>query len=214
MTKTINLCEDKYTLKVEESGAAVCLRYGEPWRDLTGDHLIGALIAEVEETREAYANLVSESNALRQKVIEQAQDIRDLLALREKNTNLEAEIGRANQECEFWRTKAMVHQTLHHAAQKQTPVATQHRVPNVDSSGIVVGYSGWKEGKGLSGWPQRELYAYPLTPQQDPALPFLRNLVGALDSAYISSWQSTHRWQDQLDAARNYVERIDSPDCE
>lgn len=35
----------------------------------------------------------------------------------------------------------------------------------------------------------------------------LRNLVEALDGAFISSWQSTHAWQDQLDAARNILDR-------
>lgn len=33
----------------------------------------------------------------------------------------------------------------------------------------------------------------------------LADLVKALDSAYISSWQSTAQWAKQLDAARDYV---------
>lgn len=36
----------------------------------------------------------------------------------------------------------------------------------------------------------------------------LANLVKALDSAFISTWQSTAAWQKELDAARAYVERI------
>ncbi len=36
----------------------------------------------------------------------------------------------------------------------------------------------------------------------------LADLVKALDEAYISSWQSTAAWQKQLDAAREYVEKM------
>lgn len=34
----------------------------------------------------------------------------------------------------------------------------------------------------------------------------LRDLVNALDNAFISTWQSTHAWQQELDAAREYLE--------
>lgn len=33
----------------------------------------------------------------------------------------------------------------------------------------------------------------------------LRDLVEALDGAFISSWQSTAGWQSQLDAARDWL---------
>lgn len=32
----------------------------------------------------------------------------------------------------------------------------------------------------------------------------LKNLAEALDGAFISSWQGTHAWQDQLEAAQEY----------
>lgn len=35
----------------------------------------------------------------------------------------------------------------------------------------------------------------------------LRNLVEALEGAFISTWQSTAAWQDQLEAARNILDR-------
>lgn len=38
----------------------------------------------------------------------------------------------------------------------------------------------------------------------------LRDLVMALDDAFISTWQSTEAWQDELDAAREHIEKIDS----
>lgn len=37
------------------------------------------------------------------------------------------------------------------------------------------------------------------------ALPYLQELVKALDGAFISSWQSTHAWQQQLDQAREWL---------
>lgn len=44
----------------------------------------------------------------------------------------------------------------------------------------------------------------------------LKELVDALDGAFISTWQSTHAWRDQLDAAREYIRRTEdegqSPD--
>jgi len=36
----------------------------------------------------------------------------------------------------------------------------------------------------------------------------LEDLVEALDGAFISSWQSTAAWRKQLDAAREYVNRM------
>ena len=38
----------------------------------------------------------------------------------------------------------------------------------------------------------------------------LRDLVTALYTAFISTWQSTEAWQDKLDAAREHIEKIDS----
>lgn len=36
----------------------------------------------------------------------------------------------------------------------------------------------------------------------------LESLVKALDSAFISSWQSTAHWEKELDEARQYLEQI------
>lgn len=41
--------------------------------------------------------------------------------------------------------------------EKQEPVKIQHRVPFVNSNGECVGYSMWKDGKGLDHWPHRSL---------------------------------------------------------
>lgn len=42
----------KYTVKQDASGRLTALRYGNTWRDCTGDKLIYALAAEVESLRE------------------------------------------------------------------------------------------------------------------------------------------------------------------
>lgn len=36
----------------------------------------------------------------------------------------------------------------------------------------------------------------------------LDDLVTALENAFISSWQTTHAWQAQLDSARAYLDSI------
>lgn len=36
----------------------------------------------------------------------------------------------------------------------------------------------------------------------------LESLVNALDSAFISTWQSTAHWQKELGEAREYLEQI------
>ena len=42
--------------------------------------------------------------------------------------------------------------------------------------------------------------------EKDSAYIYLANLVEALDGAFISTWQSTHAWQKQLDTARDYLD--------
>jgi hypothetical protein len=39
----------------------------------------------------------------------------------------------------------------------------------------------------------------------------LKNLVEALEGAFISSWQSTAAWQKELEAAREYLNKKDQP---
>ena len=42
----------------------------------------------------------------------------------------------------------------------------------------------------------------------DNPIQLLADLVKALDSAFISSWQSTSAWQKQLDTAKEYLEKL------
>lgn len=46
------------------------------------------------------------------------------------------------------------------------------------------------------------------------ALPYLRELVKALDGAFISTWQSTAAWQEQLDQARAWLSQRDETEGE
>lgn len=41
------------------------------------------------------------------------------------------------------------------------------------------------------------------------AVELLRDLVKALEGAFISSWQSTHAWQKELDAAREWLDALE-----
>ena len=41
------------------------------------------------------------------------------------------------------------------------PVVVQHRKPIEGLTGETIGYTAWMDGKGLDGWPHRELYDHP-----------------------------------------------------
>jgi len=41
------------------------------------------------------------------------------------------------------------------------PVLVQHRKPVEGWSGETIGYTAWRDGKGLDWWPHRELYDHP-----------------------------------------------------
>ena len=52
----IQIEDGKYTL-VSDRGILKALRYGEPWRDLTGDKMIGVMFSEIERLREENTRL-------------------------------------------------------------------------------------------------------------------------------------------------------------
>jgi len=49
--RKINVCDGKYTVVLHTNGSVSALRYGEEWRDCTGDNLIYWLTIELEEAR-------------------------------------------------------------------------------------------------------------------------------------------------------------------
>lgn len=50
---SVEIYDGKYTVIQKQNGGTEALRYGEPWRDCTGDGLILALAQEVQELRDA-----------------------------------------------------------------------------------------------------------------------------------------------------------------
>lgn len=54
MTSKYSFEDSKYVI-TNDNGITHCLRYGETWRDLTGDKLIGAMLNEIERLQEALA---------------------------------------------------------------------------------------------------------------------------------------------------------------
>lgn len=54
---TLSFANGKYTLIEHLDGRLEALRYGEPWRDLTGDKLVLGLAQEVAILRDALARL-------------------------------------------------------------------------------------------------------------------------------------------------------------
>lgn len=52
--RRINLCDGKYTIinDLDNGGEFKALRYGEEWRNLTGDKLVLALFEELEKARD------------------------------------------------------------------------------------------------------------------------------------------------------------------
>jgi hypothetical protein len=57
----VSICDGKYTVIQEPSGETRVLRYGEEWRDVTGDNVICGLAWELQESRERIKRLEDDS---------------------------------------------------------------------------------------------------------------------------------------------------------
>ena len=53
----ISICDGKYTVIQAPTGTTRVLRYGEEWRDVTGDNVIGGLAWELQEARDRIKRL-------------------------------------------------------------------------------------------------------------------------------------------------------------
>jgi hypothetical protein len=53
----VTICDGKYTVIQEPTGGTRVLRYGEEWRDVTGDNVIGGLAWELQESRKRIKRL-------------------------------------------------------------------------------------------------------------------------------------------------------------
>ena len=61
----ISICDGKYTVIQAPTGTTRVLRYGEEWRDVTGDNVIGGLAWELQEARDRIKRLEEENDAMR-----------------------------------------------------------------------------------------------------------------------------------------------------
>lgn len=63
-TYRVSVADNKYTVILPQKGGLYALRYGEEWRDCTGDGLILALTAEIDTLREQQKTLMKEIERL------------------------------------------------------------------------------------------------------------------------------------------------------
>ena len=61
----ISICDGKYTVIQAPTGTTRVLRYGEEWRDVTGDNVIGGLAWELQEARDRIKRLEEAVEAYR-----------------------------------------------------------------------------------------------------------------------------------------------------
>ena len=61
----ISICDGKYTVIQAPTGTTRVLRYGEEWRDVTGDNVIGGLAWELQEARDRIKRLEELGSELR-----------------------------------------------------------------------------------------------------------------------------------------------------
>lgn len=53
----VSICDGKYIIIQAPTGTTRVLRYGEEWRDVTGDNVIGGLAWELQEARDRIKRL-------------------------------------------------------------------------------------------------------------------------------------------------------------
>jgi len=63
----VSICDGKYIIIQAPTGTTRVLRYGEEWRDVTGDNVIGGLAWELQEARERIKRLEEAGDVLAQR---------------------------------------------------------------------------------------------------------------------------------------------------
>jgi hypothetical protein len=66
----IILCDGKYTLRRHADARMEALRYGEPWRELSGDNLVYWLANEIDVLRNALSKACGDDAAVVAETIE------------------------------------------------------------------------------------------------------------------------------------------------
>ena len=62
------------------------------------------------------------------------------------------------------------------------PVVVQHRKPVIGWKGEAIGYTAWRDGKGLDGWPHRELYDHPAPSVPDDDFDLICSAIDKADT--------------------------------
>ena len=62
----LTICDGKYTVIQEPTGETRVLRYGEEWRDVTGDNVICGLAWELQESRKRSKRLEEALESIRE----------------------------------------------------------------------------------------------------------------------------------------------------
>ena len=70
----VTICDGKYTIIQASNGGIRVLRYGEEWRDVTGDNVIGGLAWELQEARDRIKQL-DDIIKYQEKVIKRLEDV-------------------------------------------------------------------------------------------------------------------------------------------
>ena len=60
----VSICDGKYIIIQAPTGTTRVLRYGEEWRDVTGDNVIGGLAWELQEANERIKRLEEAGDAM------------------------------------------------------------------------------------------------------------------------------------------------------
>jgi hypothetical protein len=60
----VSICDGKYIIIQAPTGTTRVLRYGEEWRDVTGDNVIGGLALELQQARDHIKRLIEAGERL------------------------------------------------------------------------------------------------------------------------------------------------------
>lgn len=80
----VSVYDGKYTIRRDGDGRMHCLRYNEPWRDLTGDGMVLALVQEIQKLRD-------EVTSLKSGTISFSDDLREIESLKKDLARVTAE---------------------------------------------------------------------------------------------------------------------------
>lgn len=81
----ISICDGKYTVIQAPTGTTRVLRYGEEWRDVTGDNVIGGLAWELQEARDRIKRLEEAKKTIDDLKLRVKRDFETILKFKAEN---------------------------------------------------------------------------------------------------------------------------------